>query len=302
MLELIEGRNGVLKAVDDECLMPNGDDTKLSNKLVRQFEGHEHFAADAKQRRSREFAVVHYAGAVVYCTEGFIDKNRDALMPEADELLRSSSDAFLATLLGAVGAARAAVLAAPADAPRRPRRAAARRRASAPPPLPAAGRPARARRRRLVRRRRRRRRRREGRGVARRPARVDARDRDAEPAVQGAARAADGLDLATELRRCLKPNDANKPDVLEPARRRAAALLRRARGRRARARASPCGCRAKFLGKFKSLGARPARAPRQGGELVRLGSARQADRDSAVPCARCSPRSRCCSRSRDEHA
>merc|ERR1719198_1593765 len=113
VLELIEGRNGVLKGIDDECLMPNGDDVKLSNKLCRLFEAHEHFASDAKQRRSQEFAIKHYAGHVTYCTVGFVDKNRDTLMPEAEELLRSSTVPFLKVLFGDDGAQKAAELAAP---------------------------------------------------------------------------------------------------------------------------------------------------------------------------------------------
>lgn len=39
--------------------------------------------------------VHHYAGEIVYATEGFLEKNRDTLHQEGIDLLRSSSSEFI---------------------------------------------------------------------------------------------------------------------------------------------------------------------------------------------------------------
>lgn len=39
--------------------------------------------------------VHHYAGEIVYATEGFLEKNRDMLHQEGIDLLRSSSSEFI---------------------------------------------------------------------------------------------------------------------------------------------------------------------------------------------------------------
>ena len=42
-----------------------------------------------------KFMVHHYAGEIVYATEGFLEKNRDLLHQEGIDLLRSSSSEFI---------------------------------------------------------------------------------------------------------------------------------------------------------------------------------------------------------------
>lgn len=42
-----------------------------------------------------KFMVHHYAGEIVYATEGFLEKNRDMLHQEGIDLLRSSSSEFI---------------------------------------------------------------------------------------------------------------------------------------------------------------------------------------------------------------
>jgi myosin heavy subunit len=101
----------VWQTIDDECFIPNGDDVKLANKLCKVFESHEYFSSDARARRAQQFSLAHYAGEVEYTTVGFVEKNRDCLMPEAEELLKSSNIPFVATLFGADGAAATARLA-----------------------------------------------------------------------------------------------------------------------------------------------------------------------------------------------
>lgn len=42
-----------------------------------------------------KFMVHHYAGEIIYATEGFLEKNRDMLHQEGIDLLRSSSSEFI---------------------------------------------------------------------------------------------------------------------------------------------------------------------------------------------------------------
>ena len=78
--------------LDDECLVGQGSDNGFANKLYQQLGGgsmgrdaassHARFSATHAQRVENRFEVSHYAGAVVYSTHGFIEKNKDMLFPE----------------------------------------------------------------------------------------------------------------------------------------------------------------------------------------------------------------------------
>ena len=84
---------GVLKILDDECLVGQGSDAGFANKLYQQLGGgsmgkdgtksHSRFSVTHTQRVEHRFEIAHYAGAVVYSTAGFIEKNKDTLFPEA---------------------------------------------------------------------------------------------------------------------------------------------------------------------------------------------------------------------------
>lgn len=43
--------------------------------------------------------VHHYAGEIVYATEGFLEKNRDMLHQEGIDLLRSSKSEFIRSIV-----------------------------------------------------------------------------------------------------------------------------------------------------------------------------------------------------------
>ncbi|KAI4286711.1 MAG: hypothetical protein L6R35_004034 [Caloplaca aegaea] len=100
-IDLIEGKLGVLSLLDEESRLPMGSDEQFVTKL------HHHFAAD-KQRFYKKprfgksaFTVCHYAIDVTYESDGFIEKNRDTVPDEHLEVLRQSSNPFLAEVLEA---------------------------------------------------------------------------------------------------------------------------------------------------------------------------------------------------------
>lgn len=87
VLNLISQRpTGILPLIDEECLMPKGNDTTLASKLYRELDTHPRFLASRTQKAKGMFVVAHYAGDVEYSTSGFLDKNKDLLHQEAVDL------------------------------------------------------------------------------------------------------------------------------------------------------------------------------------------------------------------------
>ncbi|XP_050315844.1 unconventional myosin IC [Anthonomus grandis grandis] len=105
--DLIEEKHkGMIAFMDEECLRP-GDptDRTLLNKLNKQFEHHDHYIshmkADIKLQKimdRSEFRLIHYAGAVTYNINTFIEKNNDLLFRDLREAMSSSSNSILSTV------------------------------------------------------------------------------------------------------------------------------------------------------------------------------------------------------------
>lgn len=96
---------GILPLVDEECLIPKGNDTTLASKLYRAWEGHARFSASRMQKANGLFTIVHYAGNVEYSSVGFLEKNKDVLHQEAVDLLVYSPQegSFTRTLCEGIG-------------------------------------------------------------------------------------------------------------------------------------------------------------------------------------------------------
>ena len=98
-IDLIEGKLGVLSLLDEESRLPMGSDESFVNKL------HHNYAADKqpfykKPRFGKSaFTVCHYATDVTYESEGFIEKNRDTVPDEHMEVMRRTTNKFLAEVL-----------------------------------------------------------------------------------------------------------------------------------------------------------------------------------------------------------
>ena len=105
-IDLIEGKLGVLSLLDEESRLPMGSDDSFVTKL------HHNFAADKQPAYKKPrfgksaFTICHYALDVTYESEGFIDKNRDTVPDEQQEVLRSSKNKFLLEVLEASAALR----------------------------------------------------------------------------------------------------------------------------------------------------------------------------------------------------
>ncbi|GMF54855.1 unnamed protein product [Phytophthora fragariaefolia] len=94
---LVEKRHmGIFSLLDEQCLIPRGNDEKLANKYYELLAGkHESFSVSKLQRAKGQFVIHHYAGDVCYMTDGFCDKNKDHMHTEAVDLLRTSKFSFV---------------------------------------------------------------------------------------------------------------------------------------------------------------------------------------------------------------
>ncbi|KAJ1830791.1 Myosin type-2 heavy chain 1 [Coemansia sp. RSA 2711] len=115
-IDLIEGKLGILALLDEECRLQQGSDANFAEKLYKQFApAGPRPAADAPAaffRKPRfgaaEFTVRHYAHDVAYAADGFIDKNKDTVPDELQNVLRASRGPLLPQLLQAEPSAPAA--------------------------------------------------------------------------------------------------------------------------------------------------------------------------------------------------
>jgi myosin heavy subunit len=95
-LELIEGKIGIFALLSEESRFPKSTDDSFLKKIAHQHGKHDYFS---KHPRSQvTFKVMHYAGEVEYNVTGFLEKNRDKLSDDAQELVKSSSIPFYPSL------------------------------------------------------------------------------------------------------------------------------------------------------------------------------------------------------------
>ena len=84
--------------IDEEINVPKGSDESLLSKIFQKHQSHRSLQrAKAKVHKNvlECFVVVHYAGEVAYNVTGFLEKNKDSLSPDLEELGRSSSITFV---------------------------------------------------------------------------------------------------------------------------------------------------------------------------------------------------------------
>ncbi|XP_031266701.1 myosin-2 [Pistacia vera] len=87
-LNLIEKKPlGILSLLDEESNFPKATDLTFANKLKQHLSLNSCF----KGERGRAFGIRHYAGEVLYDTNGFLEKNRDPLHSDLIQLLSSCS-------------------------------------------------------------------------------------------------------------------------------------------------------------------------------------------------------------------
>ncbi|KAK6775411.1 hypothetical protein RDI58_026412 [Solanum bulbocastanum] len=92
---------GIVALLDEACMFPKSTHETFSNKLYQTFKVHKRFV---KPKLSRtDFIISHYAGEVQYQSDQFLDKNKDYIVPEHQDLLCASKCSFVAGLFPSLG-------------------------------------------------------------------------------------------------------------------------------------------------------------------------------------------------------
>lgn len=93
VLDLIEGKAGLLNMLNEECVRPKGTDEAFVQKAL---------AANKKspcliqsKLNRKEFGIHHYAGKVMYDSEGFVFSNQDTLPTDLGDCALKSSNEIL---------------------------------------------------------------------------------------------------------------------------------------------------------------------------------------------------------------
>merc|ERR1740138_1078361 len=103
-IDLIEqSKTGILAILDDTSKLPKASDFMFAEKLHATHAKHFRLQLPRKSKMSyykqlrdnEGFIIRHFAGAVCYNSEGFMEKNNDALTPDLNELMQASKDPFL---------------------------------------------------------------------------------------------------------------------------------------------------------------------------------------------------------------
>ena len=94
VLDLIEGKAGLLNMLNEECVRPKGSDQAFVQKAI---------AANRKspcliqsKMNRMEFGIHHYAGKVMYDAEAFVTSNQDTLPTDLSDCALKSSNEIIA--------------------------------------------------------------------------------------------------------------------------------------------------------------------------------------------------------------
>ncbi|KAF0708398.1 hypothetical protein As57867_006349, partial [Aphanomyces stellatus] len=93
ILDLIEGRMGIVDLLNETGLVANGTDAVFVSKVIAAAAGHKNF--EKVRTNPMQFKILHYAGEVTYDGDRFLEKNKDTLPGNLLELLASSESSFI---------------------------------------------------------------------------------------------------------------------------------------------------------------------------------------------------------------
>lgn len=94
VLDLIEGRTGLLAMLNEECIRPKGNDKDFVQKALNQNSKSPCLLVNKTDRMS--FGIHHYAGKVMYDADGFVGANTDTLPTDLEDLMHKSTNAIVA--------------------------------------------------------------------------------------------------------------------------------------------------------------------------------------------------------------
>jgi len=98
VLDLVEGRMGLLAFLNEECVRPGGSDKGFVSKVHAMNKDNPCFIRE-KHFPECQFGVNHYAGQVVYDATAFVTKNTDMPSKDLTECALKSSNSIIANEL-----------------------------------------------------------------------------------------------------------------------------------------------------------------------------------------------------------
>jgi myosin-5 len=78
VLELIEGKLGIIKQLNEECIRPKGNDQAFVSKALQSNKAVPCLIQNSTFSRI-DFGIHHFAGAVIYRAQDFVVRNTDIL-------------------------------------------------------------------------------------------------------------------------------------------------------------------------------------------------------------------------------
>lgn len=94
VIDMLEKSNpvGILPCLDEDCVLPRATDKSFTEKIQKLCldRNGSKFEID-KLKADKGFILNHYAGKVEYCTEGWVEKNKDPLNENITRLLAATS-------------------------------------------------------------------------------------------------------------------------------------------------------------------------------------------------------------------
>lgn len=98
VLDLIEGKMGIIDMLDEQCRFPTADREALAQKLYSAQVCKDSTRFSKPKRSVTAFTIDHYAGDVTYQCDNFLDKNKDFVVAEHQSLLQASKHEFIQVL------------------------------------------------------------------------------------------------------------------------------------------------------------------------------------------------------------
>lgn len=101
VLDLIEKKpGGIIALLDEACMFPKSTHETFAQKMYQTYKAHKRFSKPKLART--DFTINHYAGDVTYLADQFLDKNKDYVVAEHQDLLTASKCPFVANLFPAL--------------------------------------------------------------------------------------------------------------------------------------------------------------------------------------------------------
>ncbi|KDO23243.1 hypothetical protein SPRG_20988 [Saprolegnia parasitica CBS 223.65] len=106
VLAVIESKLGLISLLDDEVMRPRGNEESFVAKAMTLHKDDANTVIEFPKTNKAQFTILHYAAPVTYTVTGFLEKHKDALLPDLADLVRSSSIPFVSELFGKPAAPR----------------------------------------------------------------------------------------------------------------------------------------------------------------------------------------------------